>query len=188
MKNKLVIIILACFIVIVGVVGFIVYDNRTVSTITLDINPSLEIELDKNSRIKKISALNSDAKDVVDNIKEKDLDLFFEKLKDNLDKKGYTSDRLVILMYTKGDIDKEETKNIIFKKFNDVDIEIISVDNITEEDIKLAKKYNITASKAAYINSISKKNNIKVDNLLNRNIKELKETSESGNYCDMDIF
>ena len=81
MKNKLVIIILACFIVIVGVVGFIVYDNRTVSTITLDINPSLEIELDKNSRIKKINALNSDAKDVVDNIKEKDLDLFFEKLK-----------------------------------------------------------------------------------------------------------
>ena len=72
-------IIIPIFIIIViGFIGFIFWSNMTISTITLDINPSIEINLKRNSKVKSVIALNDDAKDIINN------DLFGKSLKDAL--------------------------------------------------------------------------------------------------------
>ena len=62
MKKKIIISIIICLILLTGILGFIIWNNRTVSTITLDINPSIEIKLNRKEQVKSITALNDDAK------------------------------------------------------------------------------------------------------------------------------
>ena len=50
---------------------------------------------------------------------------------------------------------KEKRFYAYFSK-DDIGAEIIVINKINKEDIKLAKKYNINPAKAAYINSIVK--------------------------------
>ena len=64
MKNKLLLII-PVLLVIIGAFGFILWNNRTISTITMDINPSIEIHLNKRNKVKKVVALNKDAKEYI---------------------------------------------------------------------------------------------------------------------------
>ena len=66
MKKKIIISIIGCLILIIGIIGFIIWNNnRIVSTFTLDINPSIEINLDKNDKVKSVVALNEDAKGII---------------------------------------------------------------------------------------------------------------------------
>ena len=64
--KKVLLIVSVIVVITIGVIGFILYNNRTVSTITLDINPSIEINLNKDNKVKSVVALNDDAKDIVD--------------------------------------------------------------------------------------------------------------------------
>ena len=61
MKKKIIIPVIVCLIIIIGITGFIIWNNRTVSTITMDINPSIEINLNRNDRVNSIVALNNEA-------------------------------------------------------------------------------------------------------------------------------
>ena len=197
-----------------------IWDNRVISTINIDINPSFQINLMKNNKIKNIKAYNKDAKDIIsNNLYNKTLDEFFNELADKLIDKNIVEDNNVtILLYSSGNINEnyygkdifasegpyagnahyyrylmkfQEFRKEILEKFiesfnnKEINIELIIIDKISKEDKELAKKYNISVSKASYINSIIKNNKeIKVDNLINREVKELINTKQSGNYCD----
>ena len=190
MKKKLVVtIILFLFVVLIV---FYIVNTRSVSYITLDINPSIKINLNKNNKVKNIVALNEDAKDIVDSkFTGKSLENALKIITSNAIKKGYIKDEAVILIYSKGNVNNNEVEKIVRKNLEDKNVftDIITIDKITKEDEKLAKKYNITASKAAYINFVKKDNSkLEVDNLINKSIKEIKETNERGFYCDKDYF
>ena len=59
------------------------------------------------------------------------------------------------------------------------------IEKISKEDEKLAKKYNISPAKAAYINFIIKDNkSISIKKLIDKSVKELSETKNTGRYCD----
>lgn len=84
MKKKILIPLIIALIILT----IFIKKDKTVTIITLDINPSIEISLDKNNNVIKIKALNDDAKNIIDdNYKGKTLDKTFtimiEKLKDN---------------------------------------------------------------------------------------------------------
>ena len=73
-KKKIVIltiVLLAILIVIGGVIAILNTKGRNelygtvVSVITLDINPSIKLELDKDNKVINMIALNEDAKDIV---------------------------------------------------------------------------------------------------------------------------
>ena len=68
MKKKIIIPVIVCLIIIIGITGFIIWNNRTVSTITMDINPSIEINLNRNDRVNSIVALNNEAKDIIESL------------------------------------------------------------------------------------------------------------------------
>ena len=189
MKKKIIIPIgiVALFLVI----GFIIFDNnKIVSTITLDINPSIEINLTRNEKVKSVVALNEDAKEIVNgNLKGKSIDDTLKQITDNLIEKGYVTEEnfLEIILYSEGDISNKELetklKETLEKK--KIDSNIITIKKVSKEDEELAKKYDVSPAKISYIKSIIKDNeNINIEDLSNKSVSELKETKETGKYCD----
>lgn len=192
MKKKVIIPIIAVILVlIIGVVSFVIINNnKIVSTITLDINPSIEINLNKNEKVINVIALNDDAEDIIDdNFKGKNIEETLNTITDNLVEKGYANegDLLEVILYTDGIISDKEFEEKLTKAFREkrISLDIIVVENVTEEDEELAKKYNISPAKVSYIKSIIKENeNVNLEDLVNKSVNELKETKETGKYCD----
>ena len=190
MKKKIIILIIVCLILVIGVVGFIFWNNRTVSTITLDINPSIEINLDRNEKVKSIVALNDDAKEVINNnIKGKSLEKTIGSLIDNLIDKGYVkeNDTIEIILYSEGKISNNDIKEKLNNNLQDKKIssDIIVVDKVTKEDKELAKKYDVSPAKISYIRTIiEENNNIDIKDLANKPVSELNETKITGKYCE----
>ena len=191
MKKILVIILLACIILAIGLIGFILWSNRTISTILLEINPSIEIQLNKKNIVKNVIAKNKGKKDTsFDSIKGKELEDCIDELTSIFIDKEYMEDNEIkILIYATGEVDSDWIGNQFIMAFDKKNIvtQIITVPSITKEDKKLAKKYQISSVKAAYIQSIRKKYpNIPIDHLKNRTIRELSNTKEMGWFCDDD--
>lgn len=189
MKNKIIIPIIVMLVLIIAIVGFIFFNNRIITTIMLDINPSIEIGLTRNKKVKKVVALNDDAKEIVSsNLIGKSLDDTLKVIANNVLEKGYTEfGEITILVYSKGTDMNKEIKKTLEDSFKKTHTEIIIVESVTKKDEELAKRYNITPSKAAYINSISKDNeDVSIETLIDKPVSELKETKETGLYCDSD--
>ena len=192
MKKKIIIPIgiVALFLVI----GFIIFDNnKIVSTITLDINPSVQINLTKNKKVKNVMGLNDDAKEIVTKeYNNKSLDEAFELLITKLIDKGYTKDKNIdVIVYAEGDISSEDVASKVEFNFGKEDIhtEVIVINTISAEDKKLAEKYDISPAKMVYIKSITKEyENINVEEIINKPVSELMETKETGKYCETDYM
>ena len=185
MKNKIIYIIL--MIVIIGVVSSLLLRKKDETIIMLDINPSIEITADKNEKVTHIVPLNDDAKKIlIDDYINKSLDEVYELMILKLVEKGYVEDNnLEVVIYSEGLISSKDmaTKiEFIFGKSN-VHTDLIIIDNITNEDKELAKKYNVSPAKIAYINSIENEN-INKEDLSNKSVKEITETKKTGKYCD----
>lgn len=189
MKKKVIIlsIILLVIVLISSLVTFIVISNKTLS-LSIDINPSIEIKFNKKYVVKSVEALNDDGKSIIkDTYKGKDLSLVIEKVIDTIVDKGFIEDdRVVVLLHSDNDINFEKLIGNINEGFgkNEISSQVVVIDKISNEDKKLAKKYNISLAKAAYINSIKKESkNINVSDLINKSITELEDTKNSEYYC-----
>ena len=107
----LTIVLLAILIVIGGVIAILntkgrneLYDT-VVSVITLDINPSIKLELDKDNKVINMIVLNEDAEDIVlSNYEGNSLEDVINEVTNKLIEKGYAQDKLVILVGTSGTI------------------------------------------------------------------------------------
>ena len=193
MKKKILFFSFLVLIIIAGFVLFFVFKNKTVSTIYLDINPSIKIELTRDEKIKKITPLNDDAKKVVNNsLINKSLEYALKTITYKIIENDFIENNsVVVLLYSTGTIKNENIQNTIKKEFTEKNFfaQIIVVDSISSEDEELAKKYNITPSKAAYINSILKENEkINVEYLKEKSVKELEDTKEKEIYCTEEYF
>ena len=188
MKKKVLIIGAVVLIFILLVLRFTIFGEK-LSTITLDINPSIELKINKKDEVKSVTALNEDAKEIVDfkfnNMK---LDEVVTVIADNVVEKGYAKeDEVTILVHSSDSVNNEKVKDIVNKKFTEKEIatNVIVIENISKEDEKLAKKYNISPAKAAYVNEIKKENeDISTENLIEKDVRELDNIKETGNYCD----
>lgn len=190
MKKRIILSIVIFIFLAIGIIGVIFFNNRTMSTITLDINPSIEITLTRKGKIKNIKALNVDAKSIISkSMKGQSLDETLNDITDSLIKNGYANEdeRLEIIINSNGNLSNDSLEKKLKNIFNNknIDSNIIVVDDISKEDIELSKKYNITTAKAAYINSIIKENdNLKISNIVNESVKELTETKNTGKFCE----
>ena len=151
-------------------------DNVIASSITLDINPSIKIELNKDKLVINLVALNESAKDIViTNYKGSKVDVVIDSITDKLIDKGYAKEELLILVGTTGDLKSEEVKEIISNKLTKENISYdIIIPAITESSSELAQKYNITESKAAYLEEITNKyNDLKIEDIKDKSIKDI---------------
>lgn len=184
MKKKIIIPIII-LILIIGCISFIKLNNRIVSTITIDINPSIEIGLNKKEKVVKMKALNEDAKEIVNKkYNNKTLEETFNLLAKDLNEKGYDNN-IDVILYSDGEVKEVEKKLEFIFGENNIHTQIIVIEEVTKEDKELAKKYNISPAKVSYIKTIVNENkNINIDVLVNKPVTELNETKRSGKYCD----
>ena len=189
MKKKIIIPIAICLLIVIGVFCFIKWNNRIVSTVTLDINPSVEIGFNKDEKVARVKALNAEAKDIISNdLKNKTLDEVIDTITANIVEKGYIEeDHVEIIIYSKGNINSDEVEYKIKNSFAEkqINVEAIVIASVTKEDEKLAKEYNVSPAKISYVKSIVEDNeNISIDNLADKPVRELNETKSTGFYCD----
>ena len=158
------------------------FDDKVVSTITIDINPSFKLELNKNNKVISIISLNDDAENIeIKDYKGKDFDKVFDNITKELIEKEYVNEKADILLNIDGKIKEEDVKKVITDSFksNNINAEII-VPTITDSSKELAKKYNITESKAAYIEQIVKNNTkLKVEDIVESSVKDINNKIES---------
>ena len=87
-------------------------DEKVASTITLDINPSIKLELDKDEYVINVISLNNSTKAIIEgDYKGKKLNEAIEKITNNLINKGYAEEKLIILVGVYGKVNEEKVKN-----------------------------------------------------------------------------
>lgn len=158
------------------------FDSKVVSTITLDINPSIKIQLNKNKLVVNVISLNDDAKNIVKgNYKGKEFNKVLSNITNKLEENNYIEDNLYIIVGVSGDIKDSEVKKVIEDNLNTLDIKYnIIIPVVNDSSKEIAKKYNITESKAAYIEEISSKySEIKIEDISNMNIKDIVDKTNS---------
>ena len=191
MKKKIIILGIVCLLFIIGIIVLLNSNKKEkiYTTITLDINPSMEINLDKNDKVISVVALNDDAKDIINNdFKGMPLDDTIELITSDLIDNGFVEDNFVeIILYVDGNIKSEDVERKILNSFDkkQISTNIIVVESITEEDKKLAKEYNTSPAKISYIKTITEDNkNISIEDFSNKPVREIVETKRTGRYCD----
>jgi hypothetical protein len=188
MNRKGIVILIFILVLLLGIIGFNYVNNKPATIITLDINPSIEIHLNNKEEIINIKALNSDAEKVISNdLKGRKFNDAITHITDNIIQNNFIEDNHVVILFHaegKDNVDYEEKVKNSFEGKN-IATELIVVEEISNEDKELASKYNISPAKAAYINSIKEKNeNVKVEELPNKPIDELRDTKDRGLYCE----
>ncbi|MBR6112977.1 MAG: hypothetical protein IKP79_00500 [Bacilli bacterium] len=185
--KKIIIPIVIFIVLVVGVVGFVFFNRE--KAIMIDINPSFEIKVGFGNKVKKIIPINEDAKGLFDEnkVNGKNINIALKKITKVIVDRGFIPEgETSILVYSKG-INSESIGKDLKNYFreNEVEVEVIIIKKITAEDKKLAKEYNISPSKAAYINSIRKSNvKVEVKDLINSSVEDLNFVEEKGLYCD----
>lgn len=187
-KTILTISVVLLAIIVVASATYAIMKNKTnkepkelvtevASIIYLDINPSIKIELDKNNKVIKVTPLNEDAKKVTnDNYEGKELTETIKLIITNLEKEGFLKADTTILLNISGQIKEDIVKTIITDNLNTTKV---IIPEITESSKELAKKYNITESKAAYIEeTIKENNNLTVEDLKDKSVNEITKAAE----------
>lgn len=190
-KKKIIILITTILVILATFISILLinkkenqkptFDNIITSVITIDINPSIKIELNKDNLVVNITALNEDAKELIkDNNKGKTLNEVINTITSNIKDKEYAKEELVVLVNATGKISSQDVKNIMDNNLNNEKItHNIIIPTITKTSKEIAQKYNITESKASYIEEIITNNpDIKVEDIIDLNIKEITKTNE----------
>lgn len=136
------------------------------SIITLDVNPSISIDIDQNETVMAVQALNDDAEKVIGDmdLQGTDLDVTVNALIGSMMKNGYLDEAKNSILVTvenddqaRGDELKEQITNDIKKVFSEDGLEAAVLSQTLTEDEQidaLAQQYGITKGKAALIQEL----------------------------------
>lgn len=187
MKKKIIIGVSVLVVIILGIITFLLlnkkekvkkpiekFDDVTMYTITLDINPSIKIELNKDKKVINVTALNDDAKEVInEDFKEKTFEEEIELLSVNLNNKHLLEDATIIV--TIENMDETEVKDILNKSFETKSVTYdLLIPQITESAKEIANKYNISQGKAAYLENIINENpKLNIKDIASSSVKEI---------------
>lgn len=187
MKKKIIIGLSVLVVIIIGIITFLLlnktekvkkpiekFDDVTMYTITLDINPRIKIELNKDKKVINVTALNDDAKEVInEDFKEKTFEEEIELLSVNLNNKHLLEDATIIV--TIENMDETEVKDILNKSFENKSVTYdLLVPQITESAKEIASKFNISQGKAAYLESIINENpKLNIEDIASSSVKEI---------------
>lgn len=162
---------LACLMIIA--VPFLMRNQNTVfATVGVDVNPSVELNINDKEKVIDVTANNDDGKKIIDdmNLEGSDVNVAMNALIGSMLKQGYIDElKNSLLISVTGD-DKEENERIRKElsqnidqllKGNQIDGSIVSQTLDANSDLDaLAKKYNISTGKAMIIQQLIQKNSL----------------------------
>ena len=164
--------------------------SKTETIVTMDVNPSIQFELNQDDEVVGISAGNEDAKKILEkvDVEDDDANKAVDEIVDSLVDEGHlsTENNTVLLSVDNDDDDKRieleqklgETIQSSLKE-NSIDGAIFSQDMDIDDDVEsLIKKYDISYGKATLIEKILDENDdnqkaYKVEDLVKLNAQEL---------------
>ena len=184
----------ALMLCIGGFAGYGAYSNLAVdSVIALDVNPSIELEVNAKERVIAVNPLNEDAKTVVGDmeLKGSDVDVAVNALIGSMLRSGYISDMANSILISVNNDDPQkgaELQNRLSQEINsllqtDSFTGAVLSQNITADDElnTLAQQYGITAGKARLVQQIAAQNTMHTfEELAPLSINELNLLSSSG--------
>lgn len=177
-----------------GVVGFNGYNvaKTVAATISLDVNPSIEINTNAKDRVLSVNALNEDAETVIGDMdfEGADLDVAVNALIGSLLRHGYLDEYKNSILVSVDNRDKDKGEAMRLKLLDEINgilkqdgIEGAVLSRISDDDDaleELAEKYGITEGKAALIQDIiAGKPGYSFEDLAKLTINELNLISES---------
>ena len=200
-KSKKPLIIVAVVLVVLGVLilfgvaigSHVKNDGKTKEEaisgmITLDINPTIEIEIN-DGKANRVNPKGEDAWELVDrdSMEGKPLQEVFEAIIEKAKEKDFIQSGELFIILGVEDNNISKTVEEVFKAAcvaKDVHVKLI-VPEITEEAKHEAEGYGVTPAKAAYILELLKENEkLNFDDLRTKSAAELIEMEDTGMYCE----
>lgn len=189
-------VIAAAFVVIIGgVIGFRIYGSNysVASTVSLDVNPSIEIKVNEKERVLDVTAQNEDGRTVIGDMDfaGSDLDVAVNALIGSMLRNGYLSELANSILISVDNNDPAKGAALQQKLTDEVNAllqtntfsgavlsQTISADKELQQ---LADTYDITLGKAQLIKQITEQNPLySFEKLVPLSINELNLLSESG--------
>ncbi len=187
--------IAAAFVVLLGGTAAalnIIGNNSVETTVFLDVNPSVEILLNRDERVLEVNALNSDGEIIIGDMdfQGADLEVSVNALIGSMLKNGYLSEiaNSILVSVDNGDPQKaSELQQRLVEEINDIiggssiDGSILSQTISHDSKISsLAEQYGISYSKAQLISDILEKNSLLTfEDLAGTSINELNVLRQS---------
>ena len=187
----------ACFALLLGLGGLIGYQiNFAVdSTVSLDVNPSIEITLNQKEKVLAVTPLNDEGKTVVGEMdfKGNSLDLTINALIGSMVRNGYLNELSNSILVSVDNADAAKSAQLQEKVSQEVSA-LLNTDAFTgavlsqsltgEEEVLnvLADTYGITPGKAKLVQDLAKQNPLYTEEeLAGLSINELNLLMEAGN-------
>ena len=188
----------ACLaLVLVGSGLFYQQANAVASVVSLDVNPSIELKVNKNEKVLSCTPLNDDARAVLSNmgngtdLKGAKLDVAVNAIVGGLVRSGYLSDLSSAIMISVEDKDQTRAEKLQRELTDTVDGVLESsaakasvLTQTVTQDAELeqqAKANNISTGKAALVNRIVAMNGkLSFDALAALSVEELNDLAEAG--------
>ena len=185
----------ALALVAVGVFGFRTYEAeyKVESTVSLDVNPSIEIRANRGERVLKVLALNEEGSRVIGSMKLEgsDLEVAVNALIGSMLRNGYISDVANSILVSVDHADPEKSAALQAKLASEIDAllktdtfsgAVLSQSVHVDKDLaSLAEQHGITAGKAQLIRRIVEQNpRYTFEQLVPLTVNELNLISEAG--------
>lgn len=185
-SKKIIIGIVIFLIVLITSIVSMLYlekQNKIVTVITMDINPSIQISLNEKEKVVKVEGLNNDGKELLkDNkLKGQKLEVAIDNITNKAIEKEYVKEKdNHILLHVEGEKTKEEVTTIVNNEFKEKNVECNVITQVLSEESKEnANKYQISESKASYIEDVIEQNkdNVTVtfEELKDKSISEIED-------------
>ncbi len=168
----------ACLILLAGIGSFNFYTSRRVdSVIGIDVNPSIEIEVNRNSRVLSAEALNSDGEDILDgmDLKNVRMDIAVNAVIGSMVRHGYFDELENAVLVTVSNKNSEKASAVRRDVVSEVEtsLEEHNVNAVvynqeaeeTDELRQLADKYGISYGKAYFLNELVKENGLSEEDM-----------------------
>ena len=180
-KKPILLIIFVILFLLAVVFGLIYYYefNKIVVVVTMDINPSVSLSLNRMAKVIKAEGINEDGKKLLqDNkLKGESLENAIDNISDLVIDNGYFSnENNHILVNVEGEI-KEDVSKILTNEIKEKKIECeIIFQELSDSSKENASKYGISENKASYIEEVIKDNkDITFEDLKDKSINEINE-------------
>lgn len=157
----------AAIAIMLGGAAYFAGDGLTESTITIDVNPSVEIITGKSDKVKKVEPLNEDGKIIIDGMdfKDTDVDVTVNALIGSMAQKGYLTDvnnENVLVSVQNDDAQKAErirveVVNNVRKALSDNNVSATVFNQVVTDDKTaddMVKEYGISYGKAVFISKL----------------------------------
>ena len=163
--------------------------NALAAVVSLDVNPSIELKVDKDEEVISATGLNADGKKVLEgmDLEDTDLDVAVNAIIGSMLKHGYLSDMQNSILLSVSGVEGYDANALETKLASEVNALLkggaVLSQNVTDADdslVKMADEYGITVGKASLINEIVKNSKThSFEQLAGLTINELNLISEN---------